>query len=156
MLLIEFLSNYSMINELQVLAFFLSFVTHKTVSINPTNFQLAPGESCAITLQFQAPTSANSVLLPIYSGFIYATNTVNGQVVHLSCKYSFLLIHLTGLAMNMYALFLKMLVSLVTMEMHVLLSKIIHHLSRREFIMRRMMLNLDWNINISSTSSYRL
>lgn len=49
---------------------------------------LEPGEPRNITLQFTPPTSANTALLPIYSGFIYATNSIDGTSVHLSCKYS--------------------------------------------------------------------
>lgn len=51
---------------------------------------LAAGQSCQITLQFQAPANAIPTLFPIYSGFIYVTNTNNGQSAHLSCKNSFL------------------------------------------------------------------
>ncbi len=61
------------------------------LSIEPTEFVLHPGESREITLKFQEPAVADPALLPIYSGFIYATNTINGQVVHLSCKNSFYL-----------------------------------------------------------------
>jgi hypothetical protein len=56
------------------------------------------------SLQFQAPAAANPALLPIYSGFIYVTNAINGQTVHLSCKNSFLSVHFKCQFMNMYAL----------------------------------------------------
>jgi hypothetical protein len=63
------------------------------VIIEPTTFQLTPQQSQEITLRFAAPANADPDLLPIYSGFIYVTNQVNGEVVHMSCKYSFLPFH---------------------------------------------------------------
>lgn len=63
------------------------FVRLKNVDISPMTFELEPGESRNITLRFTAPTSANPQLFPIYSGFIYATNLIDGKAVHLSCKY---------------------------------------------------------------------
>jgi hypothetical protein len=53
-------------------------------------FQLQPGTSQQITLQFQEPSGVNSSLLPIYSGFIYATNQVNGEVAQMFCKHPLL------------------------------------------------------------------
>lgn len=43
-------------------------------------------------MKFQAPCNANRALLPIYSGFIYATNIDTGEKVHLSCKSLFSII----------------------------------------------------------------
>jgi hypothetical protein len=91
----------SIINELQI-PVFLSFFTIKDVNIEPTEFQLQPGQSREITLQFQEPANANAALLPIYSGFIYVTNEENGEVVHMSCKYSLLWLHFNCLFMNMH------------------------------------------------------
>ncbi|CAF3778309.1 unnamed protein product [Adineta steineri] len=53
------------------------------VTINPIQFTLQPGYSREITLQFGEPTNADPNLLPVFSGFIYATNQVNGEVTHL-------------------------------------------------------------------------
>ncbi|CAF1289121.1 unnamed protein product [Adineta steineri] len=53
------------------------------VIINPVQFTLQPGYSREITLQFGEPTNADPNLLPVFSGFIYATNQVNGEVTHL-------------------------------------------------------------------------
>ena len=80
----------SLINELQVLVYScFFFFTPKTVTIEPAEFELNPGQSRQITLQFRAPIGANPALLPIYSGFIYATNSNTGETVHLSCRNSF-------------------------------------------------------------------
>jgi hypothetical protein len=62
----------------------------KNVNITPTQFSLEPGESGEIALQFSDPSGADPTLLPIYSGFIYATNQVNGEVAHMFCKFLFL------------------------------------------------------------------
>ncbi|CAF4696004.1 unnamed protein product, partial [Rotaria sp. Silwood2] len=43
--------------------------------------QLSPGQKSNVTLQFRAPPDADPVLLPIFSGFISVTNSVNKQVV---------------------------------------------------------------------------
>lgn len=62
----------------------------KNVVIDPTSVELQSGESRDITLQIQAPTTANPDLLPLYSGFIYATDSNTGKAAHLSCKNFFL------------------------------------------------------------------
>lgn len=35
---------------------------------------------------------SNPALLPIYSGFIYVKNTINGQIGHVSCKRKFIVV----------------------------------------------------------------
>ena len=57
------------------------------MSIVPSEFSLDGEQSREITLQFFPPTNVNASLLPIYSGFIYVTNEINGESVHLSCKF---------------------------------------------------------------------
>ncbi len=57
------------------------------MNITPTEFELQPEQSREITLQFTPPIGADPDLLPIYSGFIYVTNKMTGEVVHLSCKH---------------------------------------------------------------------
>ena len=69
----------------------------KDINIDPTDFVLQPGGSRLITLRFQPPSAAPAALLPIYSGFIYATNNNTGQMVHLSCKYYLFLTDLNNL-----------------------------------------------------------
>jgi len=54
------------------------------VDIQPSSFHLHPGNSQEITLQFREPAGAEPKLLPIFSGFIFAKNTINGEVTHLS------------------------------------------------------------------------
>ncbi|UJR22388.1 hypothetical protein I4U23_025449 [Adineta vaga] len=56
---------------------------YANVTIDPTSFELQSEQSREITLRFTPPSTVNSALLPIYSGFIYVTNQVNGDVVHL-------------------------------------------------------------------------
>lgn len=77
-----------MINE-NICSLCLSFIIPKDVTIDPVEFELQSGGSGQIRLQFKEPAAvANSTLLPIYSGFIYATNTITGQSVHMTCKMS--------------------------------------------------------------------
>ncbi|CAF1210399.1 unnamed protein product [Adineta ricciae] len=57
---------------------------YANVDIEPIEFALQSGESREITLRFRAPTSVDATLLPIYSGFILATNLVSGEVAHLA------------------------------------------------------------------------
>lgn len=57
------------------------------MSIEPNEFELGPEQSREITLRFSPPSQVNPLLLPLYSGFIYVTNKMNGDVVHLSCEY---------------------------------------------------------------------
>jgi hypothetical protein len=56
------------------------------VSIDPIEFELEAGQSRQITLRFSPPLHADPILLPIYSGFIYVTNQINGDITHLSCE----------------------------------------------------------------------
>jgi hypothetical protein len=100
------LPTSSVIDELQVVAFIV-FCFIKEVNIDPTEFELQPGQSQEVTLQFQVHSSADPLLLPIYSGFIYVTNEVNGEIAHMSCKYSFLLVHFNSIFMNIYASFYR-------------------------------------------------
>ncbi|CAF1033567.1 unnamed protein product [Adineta steineri] len=54
------------------------------VDIEPRECEIRPGKSQRITLRFTAPKNADPSLLPFYSGFIYAKNQDNGEIVHMS------------------------------------------------------------------------
>ena len=58
--------------------------------IEPTEFELESGAWREITLTFREPPQVDPSLLPVYSGFIYATNQINREVAHMSCKFSYL------------------------------------------------------------------
>ncbi|CAF3570870.1 unnamed protein product [Rotaria sp. Silwood1] len=53
------------------------------VHIWPKYFQLHPGQSHTVTLQFRPPHQANPNFLPIYSGFIDVTNDLDEKVAHI-------------------------------------------------------------------------
>ncbi|CAF0768404.1 unnamed protein product [Adineta ricciae] len=67
----------------QLLAVPIYSADYANVTIDPSAFQLQPGQSRQITLRFMPPTTVNASLLPFYSGFIYVTNQNSGDVVHL-------------------------------------------------------------------------
>lgn len=64
--------------------------------IEPTRFELKPGDSRAVTLRFQVPVNADPTVLPVYSGFIYVANQANGEVEHLSCELLFVPLQLVA------------------------------------------------------------
>jgi len=70
----------------QLLAIPQYSANYATVTFDPSEFELGSQETREITLRFTEPAGANSNLLPIYSGFVYVTNQINGEAVHLTCK----------------------------------------------------------------------
>ncbi|CAF0927881.1 unnamed protein product [Rotaria sp. Silwood1] len=59
------------------------YVAGYDVHIWPKYFQLHPGQSHTVTLQFRPPHQANPNFLPIYSGFIDVTNDLDEKVAHI-------------------------------------------------------------------------
>ena len=57
---------------------------------NPFNLRSNLVIRVRLLFNLDEPSEADPDLLPIYSGFIYATNQVNGEVAHMFCKFLFL------------------------------------------------------------------